>query len=75
MACIRPPAFKENASDISLMDKNINTKELEEGKSHHDPERQFPTVLNVNAILRAARSAHVIVFVLFDSLLLLHADE
>lgn len=45
---------------ISLTAKNINTKELDEGKTCRDPERQIPTVLNVKVILRAARSAHVI---------------
>lgn len=49
--------LKENSPDISLMAMNINTKGLGEGKRCHDAERQFPTVLNVTVILRAARAA------------------
>lgn len=49
------PAFKENTPDISLTAKNINTRELDEGKTRHDPEIRFPAVLNVSVILKAVR--------------------
>lgn len=75
LSCITPPAFKENAPDISLTAKNKNRKELDEGKTSHYPERQFPTVLSVSVILRAARYAHVIASYLVDSFLPWQAEE